>query len=105
MVLLRGPKRSRVDDRGLERRDVGVKLKGVRSGVERRRGRGLKARDPGRRDAPGKVIKERRAPRERGRMGTSVIVDADAADRMGWILFHLTRRKFIGRLKVGAIKC
>jgi hypothetical protein len=29
VVHLRGPKRSRVDDRGLERRDVGVKLKGV----------------------------------------------------------------------------
>jgi hypothetical protein len=39
--------------------------------VERRRGRGLKARD-GRRDAPGKVLKERRSPRRRGRMGTSV---------------------------------
>ena len=78
VVHLRGPKRSRVDDRGLERRDVGVKLKGVRSGVERRRGRVLKARDPGRRDAPGKVLKERRSPRRRDRMGTSVIVDADA---------------------------
>ena len=32
-------------------------MKGVRSGVERRRGRGLKARG-GRRDAPGKVLKE-----------------------------------------------
>ena len=41
-------------------------------GVERRRGRGLKARDPGRREAPGKVLKDRRSPRERGRMGTSV---------------------------------
>ena len=39
--------------------------------VERRRGRGLKARC-GRRDAPGKVLKDRRSPRERGRMGTSV---------------------------------
>ena len=80
VVHLRGPKRSRVDDRGLERRDVGVKLKGVRSGVERRRGRGLKARDPGRRDAAGKVLKDRRSPRERGRMGTSVW---DAPDPSG----------------------
>eukprot|EP00982_Pelagococcus_subviridis_P008902 30886-Pelagococcus_subviridis.AAC.17 len=48
-----------------------MELKGVRSGVERRR-----ARDPGRRDAPGsKVLKDRRAPRRRGRntvYGTSV---------------------------------
>ena len=41
-------------------------------GVERHRGRGLNARDPGRRDAPGKVLKDRRSPRRRGRMGTSV---------------------------------
>eukprot|EP00982_Pelagococcus_subviridis_P017612 31551-Pelagococcus_subviridis.AAC.12 len=34
--------------------DVGVELKGVRSGVVRRRGRVLKARDPGRRETPGK---------------------------------------------------
>jgi hypothetical protein len=49
-------------------------LKGVRSGVERRRGvSGLKARDPGRRETPGdKVLKKQRSPRERGRMGTSV---------------------------------
>eukprot|EP00982_Pelagococcus_subviridis_P011743 31116-Pelagococcus_subviridis.AAC.2 len=34
---------------------------------------GLKARDPGRRDAPGeKVLKDRRSPRERGRVGTGV---------------------------------
>jgi hypothetical protein len=34
-----------------ERTNVGVELKGVRSGVERRRGvSGLKARDPGRRE-------------------------------------------------------
>jgi len=46
-------------------------LKGVRSGVERQRGRGLKARG-GRRDAPGKVLKDWRSPRQRGRMGTSV---------------------------------
>ena len=32
----------------------------------------MKARDPGRRDAPGKVLKDRRSPRRRGRMGTSV---------------------------------
>ena len=32
----------------------------------------MKARDPGRRKTPGKVLKERRSPRRRGRMGTSV---------------------------------
>ena len=40
-------------------------------GVERRRCRGLNTRG-GRRDAPAKVLKDRRSPRERGRMGTSV---------------------------------
>ena len=40
-------------------------------GVQRRRGRGLKPRGA-RRDAPGKVLKDRRSPRERGRMGTGV---------------------------------
>jgi len=39
--------------------------------VERRRGRGLKART-GRRETTGKVLKDRRPPRRRGRMGTSV---------------------------------
>ena len=56
----------------------GAELKGVRSGVERRRGvSGLKpARDPGRRDAPGrKVLKDRRSPRVRGRTGTGVILE------------------------------
>jgi hypothetical protein len=53
------------------RSDVGVELKGVRSGVERRRGRVLKARAR-RRDATGKVLKKRRSPRRRGRTGTSV---------------------------------
>ena len=52
--------------------NVRVELRGVRSGVERRRGRVLKARDPGRRETPAKVLKDRRSPRERGRMGTSV---------------------------------
>eukprot|EP00982_Pelagococcus_subviridis_P015002 31373-Pelagococcus_subviridis.AAC.4 len=59
------------------RANVGVEfkgLKGVRSGVVRRRGRGMKPRDPGRRDAPGKVLKDRRSPRRRGRMGTSQCV-------------------------------
>eukprot|EP00982_Pelagococcus_subviridis_P003565 26809-Pelagococcus_subviridis.AAC.1 len=53
--------------------DVGVDLKGVRSGVERQRGvSGSKARGDERRDAPGdKVLKDRRSPRRRGRMGTS----------------------------------
>jgi len=50
-------------------------LKGVRNGVERGRGRGLKARDPGRRDTLGKVLKDRRSPRRRGRMGTSVMIE------------------------------
>ena len=49
-----------------------MELKGVRSGVGRRRGRGLKAWDPGRRETPGKVLKKRRSPRRRGRMGTGV---------------------------------
>jgi hypothetical protein len=48
-----------------------VEFKGVRSGVERRRGRGLKARDE-QRETTGKVLKDRRSPRGRGRMGTSV---------------------------------
>eukprot|EP00982_Pelagococcus_subviridis_P004986 29436-Pelagococcus_subviridis.AAC.1 len=39
--------------------------------VERRRGRGLKARG-GRRETTANVLKDRRSPRERGRMGTSV---------------------------------
>eukprot|EP00982_Pelagococcus_subviridis_P016377 31475-Pelagococcus_subviridis.AAC.10 len=43
------------------RANVGVELKGIRW-----------TWDPGRRDAPGKVLKERRSPRQRGRMGTSV---------------------------------
>ena len=47
--------------------DIGVEFKGVRSGVERRRGRALKSRG-GRRETPGeKVLKERRSPRRRGR--------------------------------------
>eukprot|EP00982_Pelagococcus_subviridis_P007696 30708-Pelagococcus_subviridis.AAC.6 len=54
---------------GVERRQM--ELKGVRGKVERRRGRGLKARC-GRRDTPGKVLKDRRPPRRRGRTGTSV---------------------------------
>ena len=45
-----------------------AELKGLRRGVS-----GLKARDPGRRESPGeKVLKERRSPRQRGRVGTSV---------------------------------
>eukprot|EP00982_Pelagococcus_subviridis_P006660 30234-Pelagococcus_subviridis.AAC.5 len=55
------------------RSEVGVEFKGVRSGVERQRGRRLNARD-GRRETPGeKVLKERRSPRERGRMSTSPV--------------------------------
>ena len=35
----------------------------------------MKAGDPGRRETPGdKVLKKRRSPRQRGRMGTSVIM-------------------------------
>ena len=41
-------------------------------GVERRRGRGLKARG-GRRETPGKVLKDRRSQRRRGRMGIKCI--------------------------------
>eukprot|EP00982_Pelagococcus_subviridis_P014827 31360-Pelagococcus_subviridis.AAC.4 len=49
-----------------------VELKGVRSGVERHRVcRGLKPWG-GRRYTPGKVLKKRRSPRQRGRMGASV---------------------------------
>ena len=65
----------RLEGRGsVARSDIfGAAFKGVRSGVERRRGvSGLKARDPGRRETTAKVLKERRSPRERGRMGTSV---------------------------------
>ena len=51
--------------------NIGMELNGVRSGVERRRGRVLKP-EAWRRDAPGKVLKDRRSPREWGRMGTSV---------------------------------
>jgi hypothetical protein len=40
-------------------------------GVERRRGRVLKSRG-GRRETTAKVLKDRRSPRERSRMGTSV---------------------------------
>ena len=45
--------------------------------VVRRRGRASKgSRGDGRRDAPGeKVLKERRSPRRRGRMGTSVVIE------------------------------
>jgi len=54
------------------RANVGVELKGVRSGVERRRGvSGIETVVWAERNA-GKVLKKRRAPRERGRMGTSV---------------------------------
>eukprot|EP00982_Pelagococcus_subviridis_P007813 30738-Pelagococcus_subviridis.AAC.4 len=47
--------------RGSTRANVGVE----------RRGRGLKATD-GRRETTAKVLKDRRSPRQRGRMGTSV---------------------------------
>ena len=58
--------------RSIQSDDIGVELKGVRSGVERRRGvSGLKA-GGGRRETTAKVLKKRRSPRERGRMGTSV---------------------------------
>jgi len=61
---------------GVEVAGRGVASKGVRSGVERCRRveRSMKAaRGDGRRETPGKVLKKRRSPRERGRMGTSVI--------------------------------
>ena len=63
-------RRRRPEGRSI-RANVGVELKGVRSGVERRRWRGLKP-GGGRRDTTGKVLKKRRSPRRRGRMGTSV---------------------------------
>eukprot|EP00982_Pelagococcus_subviridis_P014823 31359-Pelagococcus_subviridis.AAC.7 len=72
------------------RSDVGVELKGVRSGVERRRGRRSKPRG-GRRDTPGdKVLKKRRSPRRRGRMGTSV--SAQNAPR-------ISARRCVGRAR------
>eukprot|EP00982_Pelagococcus_subviridis_P016092 31450-Pelagococcus_subviridis.AAC.16 len=37
----------------------------------------------GRRDTPGKVLKERRSPRERGRMGTSVNQNVPVCRRRG----------------------
>eukprot|EP00982_Pelagococcus_subviridis_P011807 31121-Pelagococcus_subviridis.AAC.6 len=58
--------------------DVGVELKGVRGGVERRRGvsSGLKPARGGRRETPGeKVLKDRRSQRERGRTGTSAVIE------------------------------
>eukprot|EP00982_Pelagococcus_subviridis_P012426 31174-Pelagococcus_subviridis.AAC.4 len=63
------------EGRSIRSDDVGVEFIDVRGGVERRRGRGLNARDPGRRDAPGKVLKDRRSPRRRGRMGTGVMIE------------------------------
>eukprot|EP00982_Pelagococcus_subviridis_P014546 31340-Pelagococcus_subviridis.AAC.9 len=50
--------------------------------VERHRGvSGLKPRG-GRRDTPGKVLKDRRSPRGRGRMGTSVWDAPDPSSRL-----------------------
>ena len=63
--------RDRAEGRSVQSDDIGEEFKGVRSGVERRRGRGLKA-GGGRRDATRKCLKDQRSPRERGRMGTSV---------------------------------
>jgi hypothetical protein len=62
----RAPRRPSQPEGRSIRANVGVELKGVRGGVERHRGRGLKARG-GRRDAPGRVLKERRSQRKRGR--------------------------------------
>eukprot|EP00982_Pelagococcus_subviridis_P008678 30861-Pelagococcus_subviridis.AAC.13 len=61
-------RRSGAEGRCSARSDGGVESKGVRSGAERRRGvSGLKPWDPGRRDAPGdKVLEKRRSARERG---------------------------------------
>ena len=59
-------------------------------GVQRRRGRGSKARC-GRRDAPGKVLKDRRSPRQRGRMGTS-------NRATGWMRRRRTSRKAFVRV-------
>ena len=74
----RAPRRPSQPEGRSIRANVGVELKGVRGGVERHRGRGLKARG-GRRDAPGRVLKERRSQRKRGRMGTSVNTNAPEA--------------------------
>eukprot|EP00982_Pelagococcus_subviridis_P009209 30910-Pelagococcus_subviridis.AAC.6 len=63
-VPTRGFSRGGRAERATERRRL--------EGVERRRGWGLKARDPGRRETPGEVLEKRRSPRRRGRTGTGV---------------------------------
>ena len=64
----------------------------------------MKARDPGRRDTPGKVLQERRSLRERGRMGNSVWnapralrLSADAADRSPSRRVRLRDRDALGQ--------
>eukprot|EP00982_Pelagococcus_subviridis_P001378 11017-Pelagococcus_subviridis.AAC.1 len=69
-----GRGRAQTISRRLAQAPEGASLRraaGAEDGVERRRGRVLKAWG-GRRDATAKVLKEWRSPRQRGRMGTSV---------------------------------
>ena len=55
------------------RANVGAESKGVRSGVERHRGvPGSKPRG-GKRERTSKLLKDRRSPRGRGRVGTSLV--------------------------------
>ena len=77
------PRARKAGHRELDARSLGANEDGpawsskASVGVERRRGRGLKPRR-GRRETTGKVLKERRSPRRRGRMGTSVDTTARA---------------------------
>eukprot|EP00982_Pelagococcus_subviridis_P014431 31330-Pelagococcus_subviridis.AAC.12 len=89
----------------------GVELKGVRGGVERRRGvSGLMKARGTRRETPGeKVLKDRRSPRRRGRTGTSVIyverasdVDAVDADGAGGDVVHSEQEPQQRRLAAAA---
>ena len=57
--------------RAKRRRRRGGVQRRVRSGVERRRGRGIESEGCAERRRREEVLKDRRSPRERGRMGTS----------------------------------
>ena len=65
-------------------------------GVERRRGRGLKAR-AWRRETPAKVLKDRRSPRQRCRMGTSVKENAPDLPRRRRAELHVHERVLVVR--------
>ena len=73
--------------------------------VERRRGRGLKARG-GRRDAPGKVLKDRRSQRRRGRMGTGVNkYERASSSSRAWTRRGGSARRERRRRRPGAAPC